>query len=463
MQISNKVAKTVECAARTLRCVDTHEMEVTQAAPSTPQPSPAPKRNWIKPVLIGMSVLALTGFAGLHGYQWYQYLSSHQETDDAYITGHLHQVSTRVDGTVDKVLVDDNEHVKAGQVLVTLDPHDYQVKVDQMLANLEQAQRQAKAAQTSIGFQDTTAQGQDMNARGTIANAMALISKSTASVREAKAGIAAAQANLSARDAELERSELDYKRYEVLEKEGAISTSQRDAAKRDYFVALGQRDSARQAIAEATSKLQQANESVNSGKAQLTQAQAQLQLAKASALQTHVTENQFDTELAAVARAKASLDEAKLNLSYTAILAPTSGRVGKKSVEEGQRVEPGQPLMTIVSDDLWVVANYKETQLKSMRAGQPVEIEVDSLPDHKFTGHVLSFAPGSGSSFAVLPSDNATGNFTKIVQRLPVKIVFDHNSVVGYEDRLAPGLSVTTKIDVVKSVPAAQQKLAQAK
>lgn len=445
MQTRNKDMKTVACAARNLKPVDVPpELDVPEHVPA----AIVPRRNWLKPLLIGVSSVLVLAFAGVHGYNWFHYMTTHQETDDAYITGHLHQVSTRVNGTVEKVLVDDNEHVKAGQLLVLLDPHDFQVKVDQMLANLEQAERQAKAAQTSISYQDTTAQGQDINARGSIANALATISRSQAAVKEARAGIAAAQADLESKDAELDRALLDYKRYDALEKQGAISTSQRDSAKRDYLVAQGQRDAARQAIAEATSRLQQANDSVNAGKAQLTQAEGQLHLARASALQTRVTENQFDTELAAVARAKAALEEARLNLSYTSIVAPTSGRVGKKSVEEGMRVEPGQPLMTIVSDDLWVVANYKETQLKSMHEGQPVEIDIDSFPDHKFKGRVLSFSPASGASFAVLPSDNATGNFTKIVQRLPVKIVFDRDSIRGYENRLAPGLSVITKVEV---------------
>jgi membrane fusion protein (multidrug efflux system) len=149
-----------------------------------------------------------------------------------------------------------------------------------------------------------------------------------------------------------------------------------------------------------------------------------------------------------VVSAKASLDEALLNLSYTRIVAPTTGRVGKKTVEEGARIEPGQPLLTITADDPWVVANYKETQLKKMHAGQPVEIKIDAFPDHKFVGIVQSFSPASGASFAVLPSDNATGNFTKIVQRLPVKILFTADSIRGYEDRLAPGLSVITSVDI---------------
>jgi membrane fusion protein (multidrug efflux system) len=397
-------------------------------------------------ITLGVVLVAVTAVAGNN---WVRYLLSHEETDDAYITGHLHQVSSRVDGTVDKVWVDDNEHVKQGQVLVTLDPNDYKAQADQALANLEQAKRQIQTAQTTISYQDTDAQGQDMNAKGSVANALAGISRSEAQVREAQAAILAAQNDLKAKDGELERATIDYKRYDYLGKQGAVALTQSDAAKRDYIVALGNRDAARDAITQATERLKEAQDSVNTSKAQLAQAQAQIQLAKASAVQVQVNQAQLNTDLAAVAKAKAALDAANLNLSYTKIVAPISGRIGKKTVEEGHRVQPGEPLMTIVSDDPWVVANYKETQLKRIRAGQKVEITIDSFPDHKFEGHVLSFSPASGASFAILPSDNATGNFTKIVQRLPVKILFTPESIVGYEDRLAPGLSVISSVDVV--------------
>jgi len=293
-----------------------------------------------------------------------------------------------------------------------------------------------------------TAQGNDTNARGSINNAVAAISRSQAQVREGRARIEAARANLAAKEAELERAHLDYARFDNLERQGAISTSERDAAKRDYQVALETTNSARQEITQAEEQLQQAQESVKTSQADLTRAQAQAQLAKASAVQTRVTQQQYETNLAAIASAKALLDAAQLDLSYTKIVAPTSGRIGKKTVEEGARIEPGQPLLTIVSDDPWVVANYKETQLKKMHAGQKVEIKIDSFSDHKFYGIVQSFSPASGASFAVLPSDNATGNFTKIVQRLPVKILFTYDSIQGYEDRLAPGLSVITSVDV---------------
>jgi membrane fusion protein (multidrug efflux system) len=428
-----------------LRKVEPPEQKQTQQA--APEETKL-KGSRAKKTFLTLLCAVVLGLGAAGGYQAFEVFSTHEETDDAYVTGHLHQVSTRVNGTVEKVLVDDNEHVKEGQVLVTLDARDYKAQADQALANLEQAERQAKTVQSSISFQDTTAQGQDTNARGSIDNAVAAIARAQAQVREARANIVSAQENLVAKEAELQRAEADYKRYDVLEQEGAISTSQRDAARRDYFVALGNRDAAKSGIIEATERLQQAQHSVRTSEADLTKAQAEAKLAKASAIQTVVTEHQYQAAQAAVASAKAALEAAELNLSYTRIVAPTTGRVGKKTVEEGQRVEPGQPLLTIVADNPWVVANFKETQLKKMQAGQKVEIKIDSFPDHKFEGTVLSFSPASGASFAVLPSDNATGNFTKIVQRVPVKILFTPDSIHGYEDRLAPGLSVITSVDV---------------
>jgi membrane fusion protein (multidrug efflux system) len=397
-----------------------------------------------------LSIIAICGIgaASYYGSQWLSFAGAHEETDDAYISGHLHQVSSRIPGTVQRVLIDDNEHVKAGQLLALLDPRDYQAQLDQARANLLQAERSAEAAKTTVEYQDTTAAGQTTNAHGAIDNATSSISKALAAQKEAESNIQTSQAQLSARDAELERAKLDYDRYESLEKQRAVTTSQRDAARRDYLVAVENRKAAVHSLDESMARLDQARETVGTARAQLVQAQAQLQLAKASGVQTHVNVHQFHTNLASIESARAALEQAELNLSYTKLTAPTAGRIGKKTLEEGQRLEPGQPVLTVVSDEAWVVANFKETQLKKMRPGQKVEIKVDSCPDHTFEGHVLSFSPASGTSFAILPSDNATGNFTKIVQRLPVKIVFTPDSLRGFENRLAPGLSVVATVDL---------------
>ena len=416
---------------------------------SKPPASPASTGGSpFKKLLIATILLGLTGAAGYFGYKFYAFASTHEDTDDAYVTAHLHQVSSRINGTVLKVLVDDNDHVEAGQLLVALDPRDFEVRVEQAAAELETAERQAHVADVSIDLAKTTAEGQNTNASGSIQNAEAQITRAVEAVREAEANVKSTKSDFEAKKAEVERAELDYKRYADLEKQRAVTTSARDGAKRDFVVASENCSSAQEAITQSISRLEQAKASIATARAQLIQAQGQKKLAQASSVQTTVNQRQFTTTLASVSKAQAALKEAKLNLSYVSLAAPTSGRVGKKSVEIGQRIEPGQPLMTIVSDELWVVANFKETQLKKMNPGQKVDMTIDSFPTHVFTGTVQSFSPGSGASFAVLPSDNATGNFTKIVQRIPVKIIFDKSSLKGYENKLAPGMSVVTSVSL---------------
>ena len=318
------------------------------------------------------------------------------------------------------------------------------------MADLKAAELQAGVADKSIELAKTTALGQDTSAQGGVENAKATIARAQASVEEARSNIRANESDLLAKAAEVDRAKADYARYESLEKERAVTTSARDSARRDFVVSEENYRSAQDAVKQSKARLVQALEQVNVAKASLLQSRGQAQLAQASNVQTSVNRHQFTTQLANVEKAKATLEEARLNLSYTRIVAPTTGRIGKKTVEEGQRIEPGQPLMTIVSDNLWVVANYKETQLKQMHAGQVAEITIDSFNNHKFEGVVQSFSPASGASCAVLPSDNATGNFTKIVQRLPVKIILTKESTKGYEDKLAPGMSCVISIDITK-------------
>lgn len=403
----------------------------------------------IKQIAVVISVILASGGVALAGMNVQKHLSTHQETDDAYVIGHMHQVSSRINGTVEQVLVDDNEHVKAGQILVALDKNDYQVKVDAALAELQQAQQQANVANSSIVFADTSHQGQHTNAQGSVSNAMASIASAEAAVRQAQFNVNGARADLVAKEAEVARAQADLNRYESLLAQGAVSAQQRDLALRDFKVAEATRNASRDGVAEALAGMDKAEQAVNTGQAQLTQSQGQVQMAKASAVQTVINQNQFSVALAAVEKAKAALSEATLQLKYTRIVAPTNGRIGNKTVEPGQRVAPGQALMTIVSDNPWVVANFKETQLSKMRVGQAVEVKIDAIPDHKFEGKIASFAPASGASFSILPSDNASGNFTKIVQRVPVKIVFSPETINGFEDRVTPGMSAvaTVKVD----------------
>lgn len=417
---------------------------------------------------IGASVL------GMFGYQWWQNSLIHQETDDATVVGHIHPLASRVAGTVSEVRVDDNQQVRQGQILVKLDPQDYQVKVQQARAALENAKQQAQAAQSNINLAQenasasvTTAQGEVNKARAGITTAQAALAEAQsgvptaqAAVEEAQAGVRSAQAQVAQASATVERTQTDYQRYTQLEQEGVIPRQQLDVAREAYRVAVAEQQTANQGVQQAKAKLARAQQGVLQAQAQVaqaqqgvTQAQAELasaignlQQAQAKGQQTQVNRAQYEAARAAISQSAANLKDAQLQLSYTNIVAPVSGTVGDKTVEVGQKIQAGTPLMAIVSNDYWVVANFKETQLRKMRPGQKVEIKIDAFGNHTFTGHLQSISPASGANFSLLPPDNATGNFTKIVQRIPVKVTFDPQSIKGYESRITPGMSAVVNV-----------------
>jgi membrane fusion protein, multidrug efflux system len=319
---------------------------------------------------------------------WYWiYASQFEGTDDAYVTGHEHPVSFRVGGTISDVLVDDNERVKKGQPIAELDPQDYEVALVQAQAGLDQAKAQ--------------------------------LAQSEAQQVQAAAQLNQAQAQAEAAKAQSENSKRNFQRNSQLfyQSKGVISKQDLDNVQ---FQSEGN---------DAT---------YNATTAAVKVAEANLQTASA----------QKKAAMAQVEVTSAQVRNAKLQLSYTTVYAPTDGRVSQKTFETGQRVQMGQAGLSISEPDVWVVANFKETQMGRIRPGQPVEITVDALPTYKITGHVDSFQSGTGAVFALLPPDNATGNFTKIVQRVPVKIVFDAASIRGYESLIVPGLSVGPKIRV---------------
>ncbi len=402
----------------------------------------------LKGLAVALVSLFFVGGGSYLAYNAIGHMKTFQDTDDAYITGHLHNISSRISGTVEKVLVEDNQHVDKGQVLAVLERQDFQVKVERALSAMKLAERQAHVAKESIVMASTTAEGHDISAQGGVSHAEAAISSSQAGVKQAMAQLDVSRTDVAAKEAELTRAEADFRRFDSLAKQGAVSEQQADLARRDFVVAGKAKEAAEERVHAVEASYQQAIQLVQSAHAALTQSKGQVQLARASAVQTNINQNQYEVATAAIDEARVALKEAVLNLSYTVITAPTTGRIGKKAVEVGQRIEPGQPILTIVSDELWVVANFKETQLSQMQKGRPVEIKIDSFPDQKFSGKVESVAPGSGSSFSVLPSDNATGNFTKIVQRVPVKIVFDRKSLGAYANRLVPGMSVVVGVNV---------------
>lgn len=386
----------------------------------------------------GVAVLALLLFFGVRYLLW---SAHHETTDDAYLAGHVHPISARITDTVQQVLIDDNQHVVQGQTLVILDPNDYRVRLDHAKAALDAARRKADTAEAAIRSISQSATAQTTQAQGSIGEAKASIQATKAAVIAAEAGVPRAEAQLNEANANLQREETDLHRYEDLYAKEQVSRQTLDHQKASYQVAVAARTASEEQVRQARAQLIAAQEGVVRAESQLTNSEGGLQSAGATRLETRVREGEFATAQAAVAEAAAALEDAKLQLSYTIITAPISGRIGKKSVEAGQRVQVGQPLMAIVEDQPWVVANFKETQLDKMRAGQPVEVEIDTFPKHKFRGHVDSLAPGSGNEFALLPPDNATGNFTKIVQRIPVKVVLDESSMRGYENLISPGMS----------------------
>ena len=406
-------------------------------------PTPSAKRTRIF-IVAGAFVLLLA----LCGVFYWIASEGREETSDAYVAGHIHSVSSRVPGTVESVGVDDNQAVTQGQMLVRLDPHDFELKVQQAQAALEVAKQQAATSLEAISLTTQNADAGTTEARATVEQADAGVATAQSGVAQAQAGLLRAKAMLAQADANLEQTEKDNTRYADLLARQQVSRQQYDHAHAAYLVALGGDEAAKTGVRDADSNLDHARASVRDAQAARTKATGGVVSAKASYTDVDVHKSQYQASQAMVAAAQAALDDAKLQLSYTSIAAPVNGTVGSKTVEAGQRLQPGQPLLAVVEPEIWVVANYKETQLNHMRGGQAVEIKLDSLPDKVFRGRLQSVSPASGAQFSLLPPDNATGNFVKIVQRVPVKIVFDPDSIRGYEKRIAPGLSAVVTVRV---------------
>ncbi|KQW96727.1 secretion protein HlyD [Massilia sp. Root418] len=353
------------------------------AAPAVPAAPAGPGSNRRVLVIAGLIALAAIG-AGAR--MWYR---SHYfvETENAYVAGHVHPVSARISGVVTKVLIDDNQLVKQGDLIAELDPFDQRVKVEQIEAQIASAEQQVLQADAQIA--------------------------------QVHAQASAAAAQVAQSEAQLLRARQDAERY------GQLYSSQMKA------VSKAELDSANAGRASAVADLAARKDSAAAAKAQTTAAAAARDVLKA---QVNVL--------------RVQLKDAQQQLAYNRILAPVDGRIGKRALEVGQRVQPGQQLTAIVQDNVWVTANFKETQLAELKVGQPVHVSIDAIPGKTLVGRVDSFAPASGAQFALLPADNATGNFTKIVQRVPVKVTFKPEDVKALSGRLVPGMSAIAEVDL---------------
>jgi len=428
--------------------VDLEREKRQEVRPAGSEPVPAePERQGFfrRHPKVKWALLALAVVAAIGGYFAYRYYASRETTDDAQIDGHIDPISARVGGTVIAVNVNDNEHVNVGQVLVQIDPSDYQVAVERAKANLAAAEAAAHAAQTTVPITSTTTSSNIGTAEANVATARAGVNAAENEVAAAKAALNSAEAKLRESQARNTLAQQNLKRMELLVAKDEISRQQYDTAMAESRSAAAAVAAQEAAVAQARQAVAVAESHVAQAQGTLGQAQAGLRAARTAPQQVAVSEARARTAQAEIQQAKAALDQAELNLSYTTIKAPVHGVVSKKTVEIGQVIQPGQPLMALIPlDDIWVTANFKETDLKNMRPGEKAEFSVDALGGRKYSGYVQSIAAATGARFSLLPPENATGNYVKVVQRVPVKIVL--NPGENKDELLRPGMSVEATV-----------------
>ena len=360
----------------------------------------------------------------------YRYLSSYESTDDAQVDGHVNSVSARISGHVISLNVRDNQYVTAGTVLVEIDPTDYQVAYDRAKAQFQDAQAAAAAAGVNVPITSVSTTTQVSATEADVSNARAGIQAARQQYDAAKAQLAQAEANNVKAQNDLERYRQLIGKQEISEQQFDVATAAAKASAAAVDAARANADAAQAQVTQAQSKL--------------VQAQANYQNAQTAPKQMQVIRSRAAEAEATALQRKADLDQAALNLQYTKIIAPVSGEVSNRTVEVGQNVSPGQELMKVIPlNDIWITANFKETQLHQMKVGQPVTIEVDAN-GRSYKGKVDSIAGASGALFSLLPPENATGNYVKVVQRVPVKIVLDPDQ--NKDQWLRPGMSVEPKV-----------------
>ncbi|HEX7633883.1 MAG TPA: HlyD family secretion protein [Noviherbaspirillum sp.] len=367
---------------------------IPNAVDASARNAPAEKSHRVV-VLVGVLTLVALGFSGR---MWWRSLH-YVETDNAYITGHVHIVSPRINGVVSRVLVVDNQVVHEGDVIAELDPTDQLTKIEQIRAQVTSAERQ--------------------------------VLRDEAQVIQMRAQASGARALLEQAEAQLKRANQDADRHKQLysTQMKAISKAELEAAVATQASTIADVDARRQTLQAADAQINSILATRDVDKAQVNVLQAQLK-------------------------------DAQQFLAYHKVLAPVSGRIGKRVVEVGTAMQAGQHMVAVVEDNVWVTANFKETQLEHLKPGQEVKIVIDAMKERALTGIVDSFSPASGAQFAMLPADNATGNFTKIVQRVPVKIVLRSDDIKALEGRLVPGMSVQVEVGLDQRVPV---KLSSAK
>lgn len=408
--------------------METEALKKAERVQPPPEPPPARTRGRGKALVVVLLVGIVLATAGV---LYWNYSQTFESTDDAQVDGHLNGISSRIAGNITAVHADENQFVKAGEVLAEIDPRDYDVALAQ--AKAEVAQKQAEVAVQNPSVPIT----ENANQSG-IASAEAAVVNAEAAVGWAERDYQAIQASLREAEANAAKAQADAARYKALVEKDEVSRMVYDQALSTVNALAAAVDSKRAAVAAAEKAVEQR-------RAQLSEMQSHLMEAGRNAphelaiRRANILAKQADTEVA-----KTRLERALLDLTYTKIIAPVSGVVSKRNVELGAHVQPGQQLFLLAQmDDLWVTANFKETQLRRIRPGQRVSISVDAFGS-KLNGHVESMPAATGTITSLLPPENASGNYVKVVQRLPVRIRFEKNQ--SGLDRLRPGMSVVPKI-----------------
>ena len=400
--------------------------KLVESKPAVPS---APKRR----ISRWLTVLAMLGIAAGGTAFWLQ-SRGFETTDDAQVDGHFDSISSRISGTVVYVntKAENNQFVEAGTLLVELDPSDYEAELDHAKADLDTRKAEAVSAQVTVPIVDATAFSR-------VRASEAAVQESVAAVNETEANLLAAQYRLQQDRANSERAERDRVRYLALVEKHEISRSEYDARETEAI-------SAAQAVEADQAAIQSSEHKIAQAKNLVAQREAEVDAARTAPQQLVDAKAKAQTANGHIEQAAAEVRTARLNLSYTKIYAPVSGVVGRKTVELGHRIQPGQALMILVPlDDIWITANFKETQLKGMKAGEPVRIHVDTL-DRDFNGYIENMPGAAGPLFSLFPPENATGNYVKVVQRFPVRIRVNKNE--DPQHVLRPGMSVEPTVKV---------------
>ena len=407
---------------------------------TTRRPVPRKRRSILRRGLIFLALVALL----IGGYLEWRHLNTYESTDDAQIDGHVNAISARISGHVTEVLVEDERYVQAGQVLLRVDPTDYEVAVAKAGADLADAEATLESSRIGVPITSANTASQLKTARSSRLDADAGVLGAQRQLRAAQARLESANAQVIQAQADYRRANDDVMRYKQLVDKDEIPRQQYDTSLATADAAKAAVDARRAAVAEAEQNISVAESALEQASRRIPQADASVESAATAPQQVAVTRIRVKSAEAQVAQKRALLRQANLDLSYCAIVAPVSGVIGKKTVEVGQNISPGQQLMALVPlDDIWVTANFKETQLRRMKPGQAVRFSVDAY-GREYTGKLEGLGGASGSRFSLLPPENATGNYVKVVQRIPVRIDVDPGQ--NNDHRLRPGMSVDPRV-----------------